>query len=35
MEECLVALAGPAASVLLAIGAAAWGRHLAARMPIC
>ena len=26
-EECLVALAGPAASVLLAIGAAAWGRH--------
>ena len=25
--ECLVALAGPAASVLLAIGAAAWGRH--------
>ena len=26
-EECLVALAGPAASVLLAIGAATWGRH--------
>ena len=26
-EECLVALAGPAASFLLALGAAAWGRH--------
>lgn len=25
-EECLVALAGPAASVLLALGAAAWGQ---------
>ena len=25
-EECLIALAGPAASVLLALGAAAWGQ---------
>lgn len=26
-EECIVALAGPAASLVLALGAAAWGRH--------
>lgn len=26
-EECIVALAGPAASLVLAMGAAAWGRH--------